>query len=79
MDLMGRADIADYLGPGYRPSQALAEELIARDQITALRSPSAEFWPDVETNETYFVMVGAQPRREDFPDTQEDGWYVGGA
>lgn len=77
VDLSARSDIADFLGPDYTPSQSLAADLIASDDITALRAPSAEFWPDLHLNEAYFVTVGRQPRQEDFPPTAEHGWYRG--
>jgi len=76
-DLSSRPDILDLLGPDYGPSQTLAADLIASNSITAIRAPSAELLPDVHSNEAYFVMVGSQPQRADFPLTSEHGWYEG--
>jgi hypothetical protein len=78
-DLSSRPDIRDLLGPDYGPSQTLAADLIANNSVTAIRAPSAELWPDLHSNEAYFVMVGSQPHRDVFPTTTEHGWYKGDA
>jgi hypothetical protein len=75
-DLMNMPDIGDYLTPDYTPSQELAAVLLASGN-TALRAPSAEFWPDVRYNEAYFVTLAGQAQRGEFPTVEEHGSFKG--
>jgi hypothetical protein len=76
IDLSGLQAIADYLTPDHEASQELGAVLIASG-VTALRVPSAEFWPHVRLNEVYFVTLAGQPRPADFPPVSVHGWYKG--
>lgn len=75
-DLTGLPDIGDFLTPDYTASQELAASLVATG-MTALRAPSAEFWPDVRLNEAYFVTLAGQPQRDQFPQVHEYGSFKG--
>lgn len=73
---MDMPDIGDYLTPDYTPSQELGAVVVASGN-TALRAPSAEFWPDVRQNEAYFVTLDGQPQRGEFPTVEEHGSFKG--
>jgi hypothetical protein len=76
-DLTGLPDIGDFLTPDYTASQELGSILLA-NRMTALRAPSAVFWPDVHLNEAYFVTLARQPQRGQFPPVQEHGSFKAG-
>ncbi len=75
-DLTGLPDIGDFLTPDYKASQERAATLLANG-MTALRAPSAVFWPDLHLNEAYFVTLPGQPQREQFPQVHEFGKFKG--
>jgi len=70
--------IGDFLTPDHVASQELAVVLLANDPITALKTPSAVFWPEVRINEVYFVTLAGQPQIAEFPPVAEHGWFKGG-
>ena len=75
-DLSALPDIGDFLTPNYEASQDMAAVLIA-NMMTAIRVPSAEFWPEVRLNEAYFVTLAGQPTAVDFPPVTDHGIYKG--
>jgi RES domain-containing protein len=75
-DLSALPDIGDFLTPNYEASQDMAAVLIA-NKMTAVRVPSAEFWPEVRLNEAYFVTLSGQPTAADFPPVTDHGVYKG--
>jgi hypothetical protein len=77
-DVTQMANIGDFLAPDYTASQDLAGDLLGRG-FTAVRAPSALFWPDMHANEAYFVTRDGQVQRHEFPIIAEHGLFKGGA